>query len=232
MAQAYIEIGTLMQTAGLPVRLQFGEVGWWFQAGGSPPSMAFDDADTAAAAATALGRALATFAGPASDPSVNAYADANFLRARLAGYVAAVEATVLAALPGALFEVLWPLDVNDPATAPLCRYVNLPPAWETRSGSGFDTFLAEALSYSGVLYDLNKALVCAGYSFQALSWDMAHCRYLMEWFDPCSPWAMDYLNALGTGVPLIKAWAWDHLNLYGWPLPLPVWGRWSRRTAG
>jgi hypothetical protein len=31
MAAVYIAMGTLMQTAGLPVRLQFGEVGWWFQ---------------------------------------------------------------------------------------------------------------------------------------------------------------------------------------------------------
>jgi hypothetical protein len=194
--------------------------------------MAFYDDDTTAAAATALGRALAVFAGPTSSPAINAYADANFLRARLAGYVAAVQAVVLAALPAALFEILWPLDVNDPVAAPLCLYVDLPPAWTTRTGSGFDTFMVEGLSYTGSEYNLGKAWICAGYPFQTLAWDAAHCRYLMGWFDPCEPWQADYLGALGTFVPLIKGWAWDQLCLYGWTLPLPVWGGRVWRMGG
>jgi len=54
--------------------------------------MAFHDADTQAAAQSALGRALATFHTPNDDPSVN----------------------VLAQCPSAIFELLWPIDVNDP----------------------------------------------------------------------------------------------------------------------
>jgi hypothetical protein len=71
----------LMQAAGLTPRLQFGEILWWFLANAS--GMAFYDADTQAAAQSALGRALATFHTANDDPSINSYADANFLRTRL-----------------------------------------------------------------------------------------------------------------------------------------------------
>ena len=47
-----------------------------------------------AAAQASLGRALHTFLTSNDDPSVNGYSDANFLAARLAGYVAAVQAAV------------------------------------------------------------------------------------------------------------------------------------------
>ncbi|HLI84501.1 MAG TPA: hypothetical protein VKV17_11315 [Bryobacteraceae bacterium] len=219
MAAAYIAMGTLMQTAGLPIRLQFGEVGWWFDAGGSPASMAYYDADTVAAAVTALGRPLHVFASPNDDPSVNGYADANFLRSRLQAYVAVVQAAVLASLPSAVFELLWPLDVNDPSTARLNRYVNLPVEWQSRPGSGFDTFLCEGLSYGGIDFNVDKAMMAAGYPFQALSWPVEYCRYLLSWLY-ASPWQREYWAALRTGVPRMKAWAWDHLNLYGWDLPL------------
>ena len=219
IGEAYIEMGTMLQTAGLPIRLQFGNVGWWAQADSS--GMPFYDADTAAAAETALGRALYTFLTPHDDPSMNSYADANFLRSRLQAYAAAVQSVVLDSLPGAVFELLWALDDNDPSAAQLNRYVNLPTQWQQRSGSGFDTFLIEGLTYGGVQFDVNKAKVCAGYPFQVLDWDLAHCRYMLSWLYASSPWLKEYWSALDTLVPLIKAWAWDHLNLYGWPLPLP-----------
>jgi hypothetical protein len=53
--------------------------------------MAFYDADTQAAAQSALGRALATFHTPDDDPSINSYADANFLRMRVFNYVAPIQ---------------------------------------------------------------------------------------------------------------------------------------------
>ena len=63
---------------------------------------------------------------------------------------------------------------------------------------------------------------CAAYPFTELSWDQAHCRYLMGWYYSGWPWQREYLVARRTGVPLIKFWAYDHLCLFGWPLPLPV----------
>ena len=219
MASAYIQMAELMAGAGLPPRLQFGEVLWWYVAGSS--GMAFYDADTTAAASAALGRALATFHTANDDPSVNGYADANFLRSRLGSYVAAVQLAVLATVPSALFELLWPLDVNDPDNRRLLHYVNLPPAWQARAGSGFDTVLCEGFQYAGIDHDLDKAKRCAAYPFAELSWDRAHCRYLMGWYNSGWPWQREYQAAQRTGIPLIKFWAYDHLCLFGWPLPLP-----------
>ena len=90
--QAFAAMAGLRLAAGLTPKLQFGEILWWFLANVS--AMAFQDADTQAAAQTALGRALVTFHTPNDDPSVNSYADPNFLRTRLYNYVAAMAAGV------------------------------------------------------------------------------------------------------------------------------------------
>ena len=218
MASAYCQMAGLMTAAGLPVRLQCGEILWWYQAGGTPASMAFYDADTTAA----FGGTLHTFSTPNDNPNVNAFADANFLRSRLEAYVDGVRATVLAAYPGALFELLWPMDVNDPTTARLMRYVNLPLAWCTRSGSGFDTFLAEGFDYAGTEHDVDKAQACAAYPFATLAWDQAHCRYLLGLYSAGWPWQREYVAARSTRVPLAKIWAYDHVCLMNWPLPMPT----------
>src|ERR1035437_5570647 len=161
MAQAHAAMAGLMLAAGLTPKLQFGEILWWFLANAS--GMAFYDADTQAAAQAALGRALATFHTPNDDPSVKSYADANFLRTRLYNYVAAIQSYVLSQCPSATFELLWPMDVNDPDNCKLLRYINLPSQWTTRAGSGFDTFLIEGYQYPGINHNLDQATRCAQY---------------------------------------------------------------------
>src|ERR1017187_3396619 len=163
----------LMLAAGLTPKLQFGEILWWLLANSS--CMAFYDADTEAAAQSALGRALAAFHTPNDDPSVNSYADANFLRTRLYNYVAAIQSYVLSQCASAVFELLWPMDVNDPDNCKLTQYINLPSQWTTRAGSGFDTFLIEAYQYPGIHHNLDQATPCAQYPWKELSWDQAHC---------------------------------------------------------
>ena len=219
MQSAYLAMAAMQNAAALPIRLQFGEILWWFQANAS--GMAFYDADTAAAANAALGRALHTFLAPNDDPSINGYADASFLAARLEAFANAIQSAVLASYPSASFELLWPMDVNDPDTCKLMRYVNLPSAWQARAGSGFDTFISEGYQYAGMDFDIDKAQRCAEYAFTELAWDQAHCRYLEGWFYSGWPWQREYLAARRTGVPTAKFWAYDHLCLFGWPLPLP-----------
>jgi len=114
------------------------------------------------------------------------------------------------------------MDVNDPGTCRLTRYINLPTEWSSRAGSGFDTFMSEGFQYGGINHNLDQAKRCAAYPFAELSWDMAHCRYLMGWYYSGWPWQREYLAARRTGVPMIKLWAYDHLCSFGWPLPLPV----------
>ena len=222
MALAYAGVAALMVAAGLTPRLQFGEVLWWYQANAA--GMGFYDADTALAALAALGHALATFHTPNDDPAVNSHADANFLRARLKGYVDAVRAAVLALCGTAVFELLWPMDVDDPDTCRLMRYINLPLEWQARSGSGFDTFVCEGFQYDGIDHNVDQATRCAKYPFAELGWDEAHCRYLMGWYYSGWPWATEYRKARNAALPIVKMWAWDHLGLYGWPLPMPANG--------
>jgi hypothetical protein len=219
MQQAYAEIASLMQAAGLTPKVQLGEILWWFQANAS--GMAFYDADTQAAAQSALGRPLATFHTPNDDPSVNSYADANFLRTRLYNYVAAIQSYVLSQVPSAVFELLWPMDVNDPDTCKLLRYINLPTQWTARAGSGFDTFLIEGYQYPGINHNLDQAVRCASYPWKELAWDQAHCRYLMGVFYATWPWLREFVKVNRLGLPAVKLWAYDHLCLFGWPIPLP-----------
>jgi hypothetical protein len=218
MQRAYSQVAELMATAGLVPRLQFGEVLWWYQP--NSYGMAYYDSETQAAFQSAHGRSLALFVTPADDPSVNNYVDADFLRQRLKNYVDSICSYVLAYYPGTKFELLWPLDVNDPDIRRLNRYVNLPPEWTARDGSGFDTFAVEGFQYGGVDHNVDAARRCILYPFTELAWDKAHCRYLMGWYYYGWPWQRECLAVRSAGVPLMKTWAYDHLCLFGWPLPL------------
>jgi hypothetical protein len=194
----------LMLAAGLTPKLQFGEILWWLLANSS--CMAFYDADTEAAAQAALGRALAAFHTPNDDPSVNSYADANFLRTRLYNYVAAIQSSVLSQCPSAVFELLWPMDVNDPDNCKLMRYINLPSQLTTRAGSGFDSFLIEGYQYAGVNHNLDQATRCAQYPWTELARDQAHSRYLMGLYYATWPWMREFVNINRLGLPIIKLW--------------------------
>ena len=185
--------------------------------------MAFYDADTQAAAQSALGRALATFHTPNDDPSVNSYADANFLRTRLYNYVAAIQSYVLSQCPSAVFELLWPMDVNDPDNCKLTRYINLPSQWTTRAGSGLRHVPDRGLPVAGEsITTSTKRAGAPRYPWKELAWDQAHCRYLMGLYYGTWPWMREFVNASRLGLPAIKLWAYDHLCLFGWPLPLPT----------
>lgn len=229
---AYVWMATAMAVAGLVPWLQFGEFVWWFDAGGSPASMAFYDAETAAAFVAAEGRALYVFLTPNDSPAVNSYVDAAWLRERVKAHIDAVRGLVLAAEAGALFELLWPFDVADPAMGEtLNAYVDLPVEYEALAGSGLNRLKMEALSFGATLRDLDMALQAVQFPWTApCAWTPAQVKYLTPWFNGGCPWGADYLQAVGQLVG-VDFWAWDHLGLMSWPLPLPMAGRWSRRSA-
>jgi len=220
MQQAFAEMADLMNGAGLTPWLQFGETLWWFFA--NEAGMAYYDVYTAAEALAALGRDLEEFYTPADDPSVNGYADAAFLAGQLKAYIDGIRTTVLAAQAGAKFELLWPLDVNEPDLERLNRYVNLPVEYEQKSGSGLDRLKMEALAFGAYERDLGKARRAARYPFEELAWSKDDVRYLMPWFNGGCPWAAEFLAAARESLPNVAFWAWDHLGLIGWPLPLPT----------
>ncbi|MBI3697188.1 MAG: hypothetical protein HY238_20430, partial [Acidobacteria bacterium] len=218
--KAYEEMVGHMEAAGLTARLQFGEVLWWYFANAS--GMAFYDAYTTDRFQTQYGRLLHTFLTPNDDPSVNVYVEANFLHQTVKDHVESIRTHVLASHPSAKFELLWPLDVNDPGTRRLNRYINLALEWESKVGSGFETFLIEGFQFAGIDRNLDKVRWMAGYPFEVLSWPRADCRYLMGIFNAGWPWERDYLIARRSCVPLIKIWAYDHLCLFGRGVPLPL----------
>ncbi len=219
MKRAYDEMAALMAAAGLVPRLQFGEILWWFQANAS--GMAYFDADTQSAFQAAHGRPLTRFLTPNDDPGVNGAVDATFLQARLADYVRGVQTGVLANHPGAQFELLWPLDVNLPETRGLNWFVNLPPAWRQKSGSGFASFLCEGFQFAGSDRNVDLVSRCAGYPFTELVWTAADCGYLMGLFNPGWPWERDFLAGERQLPSIVKIWAYDHVCLYGRCVPPP-----------
>ena len=212
--KAFLALAELMDDAGLTPWLQFGEFVWWYFA--NEAGMAFYDTYTEAAALAALGRDLHHFTDPTNDPSVNSYADANFLRSQIKAHIDAIRTHVLATYPAAKFELLWPRDVNEPQ---LNRYVNLPSQYETKSGSGLDRLKIEGLAYGAVQRDIDKVRAAI---LHLPGWALSDIIYLMPWFNSGCPWQREFLIAQRERISAITFWAWDHLCLFSWPLPLPI----------
>ena len=224
--KVYESIAALQAAAGATPRVQMGEFVWWFftsyHATANPSGgMAFFDADTAAAALTALGRPLHVFRAPTDDPAVNGGADALFLRNILRDYAAALRAHVAGLYPTALFELLYPYDVIHPQPAgvfslggALNRYVNLPAEWEHKPTSGFDTMKMEALDFGAWSRNLDLARMAIRLPLD-LGWPKESVRYLVPVFRPASAWVREYQLARAEGVPYVNLWAYDHVCLYG-----------------
>ena len=191
--------------------------------------MALYDVDTSSAASTALGRSLATFSLPTDDPSVNSYADANFLRGLIYSHCSAIASYVQATYPTTKFEVLWPDDVNYPTLTPVAklggslnRYINLPSQWMARSGSGLDRFKMEALAFGATERNMTLAKQAMSVAFTSpLTWPLANTAYLIPIFNGGCPWQTEYLSALNFSLPSLNPWAFDHFCLLSWPMPLP-----------
>ncbi len=176
--------------------MQFGEYLWWFftnySAATNPNGgMAFFDAETAAAAQTALGRPLHRFLTPNDVPTVNGAADATFLRNRLRDHVASLANHMRARYPGAQCEMLFAYDVNYPTPAngvggALNNFVNLPVEWNSQATAGFDRLKVEALSFGGSSRDLDLALTAIQFAAQQ-DWPLSAVRYLVPDLHPRLP---------------------------------------------
>jgi hypothetical protein len=218
---AYVEVAGLQDDAGLTVELQFGEFLWWFFA--NDAGMAYYDAETAAAALTALGSALHTFLTPDDDPTDHS-ADATFLRDRLRDHVASIVAAVLDDYAGAQFELLYPYDVNYPEVygihdlgGQLNAFVNLPTEWKTKDGSGLDRVKIEALDFGSGTRSLDLAAeavqLAAGWG-----WPADSVRYLFPVFNGGCPLTYERQIAVDQGVAALTPFAFDHVCLMGWDL--------------
>jgi hypothetical protein len=191
--------------------------------------MAYYDAETMAAAQTALGRPLHFFQWSQDDPSVNGGADALFLRNRLRDHVAALVADIRSACPAAKCEVLWPYDVNYPTPIPvgaptlggqLNYAVNLPVEWQLQTTSGFDTMKVEALAFASSLRNLDLAREAVNL-FPGFGWPVSALRYLVPVFGSATPWPRELSLAIGAGISINNLWAFDHVCLFNLPVPEP-----------
>jgi hypothetical protein len=219
---AFLQLAQLQAAAGLTPSLQCGEFLWWFFAGAA--GMAYYDAATTAAAAAALGRPLQRFYTPNDNPSVNAYADANFLRNRLRDHVQAIRTYVRAAYGTAAFEVLYPYDVNYPSVygpsrlgGRLNNYVNTPTEW-TNSASGYlEAIKIEALDFGSSTRSIDlvaSAVLLAG----GWGWPPGKISYLYPVDNGGCPWQYEQQLAQGAGITALLPWALDHVCLFGWDL--------------
>lgn len=223
--RVFLALAGLMDEAGLTCSLQCGEFCWWYftnwSASHPEGGMAYYDAETQAAAQSALGRPLHVFRQPTDDPGVNGGADAQFLRNRLRDYVESLITHVRSSYPTARFELLFPYDVNYPAPAgihliggALNRFVNLPPEWEAPGSSGFDRFKLEALDFGAWSRDLDLVRDCLRFG-RSLGWPDSALGLMTPVFRGGYPWEREVREALQMGYGQVHLWAFDHLCLYG-----------------
>lgn len=220
----YVATAAIMQAAGLPVILQFGEFLWWYFANAS--GMAYYDATTKAAALVALNRPLHIYLTPNDNPSIIGFADADFLRNRLRDHVAAIAAFVKSSFPSAQCEVLYPYDVNYPKPAgvdgvggQLNYYVNTPPEW-MRPGT-LDRIKVEALDRGASSRNLDLAIEAMKLAL-GWNWSPGLVRYLMPIFNGGCPWEREYLAQQGLSLAGLTLFAMDHQCLFGWELGTPL----------
>lgn len=190
--------------------------------------MGYYDAETTAAAETALGRALHSFNFQSDDPTVNSGADALFLSDRLRDHVAALVADIRSVYPSAICELLWPYDVNYPSLlsagsaaplgGPLNYAVNLPAEWRTQASGSFSRIKVEALAFGTSFRNLNLAAEAIGL-FPSFGWSPADLRYLVPVFGTACPWRRELALAIAAGFTTNNFWAFDHICLYNLQVP-------------
>jgi hypothetical protein len=217
-------VASLMSDAGLAPTLQLGEYLWWFFA--NHGGMAFYHPEIEVAAQAALGRPLYRFTKPTDDPTVNASADAIFLRNRLRDHVASIMAAVRAEYPGTKFELLFPYDVNYPEPAgihqlggALNRFVNLPVEWETKATCQLDRIKTEALDFGAWSRNLDLARNAIELPM-LLGWPKDSVRHLVPVFRSGYAWEKELAIATSAGVDAVNLWAFDHVCIFGLP-PTP-----------
>ncbi len=196
-------------------------------------STAFYDEDTKAAASVALGRPLVKFTSQDSDPAVNSFADADFLRDRLETHLEAIVSHVRATYANQKFELLYPYDVLHPDTyhtnalpfpqgGRLNHHVSTPPIWKTQADAN-RRLKIEALSWGAFYRNLTRAQQSIElWKGPVLSWPESAVTYLVPWFNGGAPWEREYLTALRDGPMKLTFWALDHKRLLEWrELPRP-----------
>jgi hypothetical protein len=208
--QVYTDMAAVMNGAGVMPYLQFGEVQWWYFAG--PSGMPFYDSYTTTSFQQTYGRAMARILSQNADPSGLAN-ECAFLPQLIGTFTSTIMAFVRQSHPAALFEVLYPPDVND---TPLNQLVNLPRSvWTPANLACLKT---ENFTYTGDR-NLDKARQSINLPMQ-LGFPPAKASHLTGIGDYTTPWAKERRLAIGAGVGSVVLFALDQFCLIGYDLPL------------
>jgi hypothetical protein len=158
-----------------------------------------------------------------ADPSSLAN-ECAFLSQLIGTFTSAIIAFVRQSYPTALFEVLYPPDVNDTA---LNRLVNLPRSvWTPANLACLKT---ENFTYTGDR-NLDKARQSIDLPMQ-LGFPPAQASHLTGIGDYTTPWAKERRLAIGAGVGSVVLFALDQFCLIGYGLPLEAGPRRARFQA-
>ena len=219
--QVFLDMAGLMAAAGVTPYLQFGETQWWYQAGptANPVGMPFYDAYTTTAFQAAYGRAMATIASPNADPGALAQ-ECGFLAGLIGQFTQTVMNFVRASHANALFEVLYPLDVNDTA---LMGLVNFPSA--TWTPGILACLKTENFTFTGNrnLDEVRQSIGLPGVK----GFPPGKSSHLVGIGDYTTPWQKERRLALAAGMESVVLFAADQFCLIGYR---PALGR-GMRTA-
>lgn len=221
--QVYLDMASIMNTAGIQVYLQFGEVQWWYFCPPADPTrgnwtpvanagMPFYDRDTTEGFEGRYGRPMHIFTDPSNDPTP--YPDeTSYLPALIGTFTTTIQNAVRAAYPNARFEVLYPPDVN---AAPLTKAINLPTTqWTPANVACLKT---ENFTYTGNR-DLNLARDSVALP-EELGFGASQSSHLIGINDYTSPWLKEWSIAMAAGLESVVLFALDQFCLIGYPLPL------------
>ncbi len=208
----------IMSSAGLTPYLQFGEIQWWYFASAS--GMPFYDAYATAQFHSQYGRAMATITSENADPS--AYPDeCAFLPGLIGQYTAAIRQHVRQTYPAAIFEVLYPPDVNN---TPLNEIINYPASdWTAANLACLKT---ENFIFTGSR-NLDQARESIALPAQK-GFPPAQSSHLIGVSDFTTPWARERSLAIAAGCESVVLFALDQFCLVGFGLPIAAGARRAR----
>lgn len=212
--QVYLDMATLMANAGVTPYLQFGEVQWWYYAGGTAPNlgMPFYDAYTTSAFQSRYGTAMKTISSENADPTLYPN-ECAFLPGLIGAFTNAVIAFVKASYPTAKFEVLYPHDVNN---TPLNKIINFPTAAWTPSALA--CMKTENFIYTG---DRNLDLARVSIDFcDSMGFPPAQSSHLVGIMDYTTAWGKERALAIAAGDESVVLFALDQFCLIGYGVPV------------
>jgi hypothetical protein len=219
--QVYLEMAGLMDEASMPVYLQFGEVQWWYFPDES--GLPYYDAHTLSSFQAAYGRPLPVFTHTGLNPDDFPQETAH-LHGLISAFTEEVMSLVKSSYPAAKFEVLFPLDVNEPRWSLAVNY-----AAEAWTPAKLENLKTENFTYT-YERDLNKAKASVLYPL-GRGFPRARASHLVGVGDYTSPWEREIQIAKGEGLELAVIWALDQFCLIGYRAPLEN-GRGTSRFQG